>query len=216
MSKRFDPMQAMMRRRQADETEGRQPASDYDRLMEEFKELQSLFEEQKQMLANLQGESLADPVTGLANGRTLETELNRSLATARRHGRTHALVMVEILDFVNLARRLQKPGAKNVGHAMLNHTARLIRQNIRPTDIAARLEDGTFAIIFNELRAASNATERAHAIAAILEHTPCITETSSLHMSVSVGCRVFSGEDNLAAILNDAVADMAMPDGPTT
>ena len=37
----------------------------------------------------------------------------------------------------------------------------LIRQNIRPTDIAARLGGDEFCVILNELRSAENAEQRA-------------------------------------------------------
>jgi diguanylate cyclase (GGDEF)-like protein len=218
MSKRIDPMRAMMRSRRADDTAAQPTApgssENYERLVEEYKALQSMMEEQKRLIAELEGGSLADPMTGLANGRTLENELNRSLATARRYGRTHALVLLEIVDFTNLCKQLDKshpagPGQKTVAETVLNHTAQLIRQNIRPTDIAARIEDGTFAIIFNELRMSSNATDRAAELSNLLETKPCITASGTLHLFVRTGCRVFSGEDALTDILNGAMEDMS-------
>jgi diguanylate cyclase (GGDEF)-like protein len=196
---RFDPMQAMMRRRQAD-TDRPSPASDYDGLMTEFQQLQAMFEQQKRIISQLEGGTLACPVTGLANARALEQELERSLATARRYGRRHALIWLKIPDFRALTSQLGEGSAT----AMLQHIASLIRQNIRPTDIAAHPAHGEFAVILNELRAVENANTRATAIADIISQTPCVTEKSSLHALITYGFYVFGQDDEAADVLSKA------------
>jgi diguanylate cyclase (GGDEF)-like protein len=178
------------------------PSGDYARLLAEHEQLQAMFAQQQEMLASLQPTVAADPLTGLANGRTLAAELERSLATARRYGRTHALIVVEVPDFLSLANGLGAGGS--AAAPLLQHVARLIRQNIRPTDIAARLEaaDGArFAIILNEIRAVENATHRATEIAQTLAHTPCLVGGRMVPLSAITTTRPFGAEDDADSIL---------------
>ena len=197
MAKFKDPLQNMMRRREADFEAGQEPASDYDTLMSDYKELQRMVEEQAQMITALQRESGADPLTGLANHRTLAAELERSLATARRYGRRHGLILLSIVDFTNLSNQLGEVATD----AILRHMASLIRQNIRPTDIAAHPRFGEFAIILNELRAIENAEMRASELCNITSNTPCIIGGRSLHTMVVHGLTVFGQDDDATDVM---------------
>ena len=198
MAKFKDPLQNMMRRREADFESGREPASDYDELLSDYKELQRMFEEQAKLISALERESGADPLTGLANHRTLGAELERSLATARRYGRRHGFILLSIVDFTNLSNQLGE-GATD---AILRHMASLIRQNIRPTDIAAHPRFGEFAIILNELRAVENAEMRAAELCDIASNTPCIVGGRSLHTMVVHGLTVFGQDDDAADVMS--------------
>lgn len=205
MTKKSDPLQHLMRRRQADAEIGQEPASDYDTLLSDYKELQRLVEEQSRLISTLQRESGADPLTGLANHRTLATELERSLATARRYGRRHALILLNVADFANLAGQL----GEDTTTALLRHLSSLIRQNIRPTDIAAHPRFGEFAVILNELRAIENATMRAEELCSIASQTPCMSGGRSLHVMVSYGLCVFTQDDEASEVMSRARQSLA-------
>lgn len=201
--KRSNPLQDLMRRRRADSPTESAPSS-YDQLLEEYRQLQMMLAEQDELLSSMESEAVACPITGLANMRSLRLELERSLATAQRYGRRHALIMLDVSDFPSLAGQLGETTAE----ALLVHVARLIRQNIRPTDIAAHLGHGQYAIILNELRAVENATTRADEITNIATQTPCVSEKSSLHASITSGLYVFGQDDELEDILNRARESM--------
>lgn len=202
-AKKTDTISSMMRRRQAAEPV-ENPASDYDRLLSEYRMLQEMFEKQKKMIGALEVDAMSDPLTGLANRRTFERELERSLSTARRYNRTHAVLLVDVNDFKSINDRL----GHVAGDTVLCHIARLIRQNIRPTDIAARLGGDEFCIILNELRAIENAETRASSIAETISHTPCIGEKNTVHVSVSIGCAVFGADDEADDIMERADKSM--------
>ena len=197
MAKLKDSLQNMMRRREADAESGREPASDYDTLLSDYQELQRMFEDQAQLINALQRDSGADPLTSLANHRTLGAELERSLATARRYGRRHGLILLSIVDFTNLSNQLGEAATD----AILRHMASLIRQNIRPTDVAAHPRFGEFAIILNELRAIENATQRAEELCTIAANTPCVVGGRSLHCMVVHGLTVFGQDDDAPDVL---------------
>ncbi len=200
-----DPLQHLMRRRVADAEIGQEPASDYDTLLSDYKELQRMVQEQTALINTLQRESGADPLTGLANHRTLAAELERSLATARRYGRRHALILLNVADFATLSTQL----GEDATDALLRHLSSLIRQNIRPTDIAAHPRFGEFAIILNELRAVENATMRAEELCTIASQTPCMVGGRSLHAIVNYGLCVFTQDDEADSVMSRARQSLA-------
>lgn len=203
-SKRPDTISTLMRRRQAGAETDQQPASDYDRLLTEYRQLQKMFEEQQRLIGELEQDTASDPLTGLANRRSFEAELERSLATARRYGRRHGVIVLDVDDFTSINERL----GSQMGDAVLRHVASLIRQNIRPTDIAARTEGDEFCIILNELRAIENAEMRAAEIAAIVSGTPCVGEKNTVHLSISIGHTVFGADDEVTEIMHKAYQSM--------
>lgn len=202
-SKPVDPIAALMRRRRAAPNTA-YSSDDVDKLLNRFKELQEKVDSQKEMISTLEREALADPVTGLANRRTLEGELEKSLSTARRYGRRHALLWVEVADFENYAKL--SPGTDE---AILVSVSRIIRQNIRATDIASRPHGGVFGIILNELRVAENANARADEISRVIAATPCLTPRNTLHLEVEVGICVFGADDELSDVLVRAEHDLS-------
>lgn len=199
MSKtKSDPFQNLTQRRESAPEIDEEVPAEYDTLLVEFRELQQRVRDQARLIATLQRESGADPLTGLANHNTLMAEIERSLATARRYGRRHALILLTIADFSNLSAQL----GEQATDALLHHIASLIRQNIRPTDVAAHPRFGEFAIILNELRAVENATMRADEIADMAAQAPCMVGGRNIHCFITHACQLFGQDDTL----NDIVA----------
>ncbi len=199
-------MRSMMNARVADpsQTGAGRPAAELADLMSKFKLMEAQLAEQQALIATLERDASSDPLTGLANRRTLEKELERSLATARRYGRRHALMLIDLNDFKSINDQL----GHQMGDYVLQHIARLLRQNIRPTDIAARLGGDEFCVILNELRAIENAEMRAADIANVIARTPCIGEKRTVHLSASIGFHVFGADDDAAEVM--ARADESM------
>lgn len=202
MSKSPDFIRTLMRHRQAEPAEPYN-AAEVDKLISQFKQLEQQVESQKQVIGNLQKQALADPSTGLANRRTLEIEIEKSLSTSRRYGRRHALIWIELADYAALEALGEETTA-----CVLTHTARLLRQNIRATDIASRPHDvaPVFACILNELRLAENAAMRADEISKVLNGTPCVTPRATLHLTGQVGHVVFGADDEVADVIAKAQA----------
>lgn len=198
-----DPMTSMLNKRRAAEPRA-YVDPEFEALMAEFKQLQDQLSAKQQLIDTLEQNTSADALTGLANRRTLESELQRSLATARRYGRRHALLVIDINDFSSINTRL----GRQTGDAVLCHIARIIRQNIRPTDIAARTEADNFAVVLNELRAIENAETRGAEILAAINHTPCVGAQHTVHVTANLGVCVFGADDELADILKRAETSM--------
>lgn len=203
-------MRAMLQRRSTDATvastssgSAASLAEAYARLQAEHQALLQRAAQQQALIDSLQLATGVDTLTGLANRRSFTAELEKSLATARRHGRSHALVRVEVADYAPLTQQF----GQATSELLLGHVARILRQNIRPTDIAGRLGQGDFVVILNELRAATHGPERAQAIADVLEATPCVLPQHTLSLTVFTACHVFGADDDLPELL----AAMAQP-----
>ncbi len=196
--------QSVLRRAEADTGLAVELAGQYEELMVQFTQLQALYNEQSALLEKLQQQAPMDEVTGLANMVSLEAELERSIATARRHGRLHALLVFQIVDFDAMAAL-----GDAVVAGILTHMARLLRQNIRPTDIAARLRAGTFAVLLNEVRAEGHAHQRAKAITDVVDQTPCVVAERSFQLSATSGVQTFGAEADAGTLIAEAQNAMA-------
>ena len=174
-------------------------------MMQEMTRLRSQLAESEAKVAALMRNSRADALTGLASRATFDEELARSLATARRYGRTHALMMLD----VNGQKFFNTQFGRDVGDEVLQHVARILRQNTRSTDVNARFESDCFAVILNEWNIAESAESRAAEIAHTIEATPCVVQGRTLQVNVSFGCRVFGAEDRAADVLKDLSQTLA-------
>ncbi|MCP5405417.1 MAG: GGDEF domain-containing protein [Pseudomonadaceae bacterium] len=199
---RIDPIRNLMTRRRA-QPEAAYSAEEVDELLNYYKQLQEKVARQDEQIESLQKSSRADPVTGLANRVTLQEEVERSLATAKRYGRSHALLKLMVNDFEGY----NAMGAETAV-AVLTHISRVIRQGIRSTDIAARSHGAEFYVILNELRALDNAQMRAQEIAKAVASTPCITPGHTLYVGVTVGACLFSMDDTAESVFANANAAM--------
>ncbi|MFZ2620518.1 MAG: GGDEF domain-containing protein, partial [Alphaproteobacteria bacterium] len=169
-------------------------SADFGQILDDMIALKRQVMQQEKMIFHLQTDAMADPLTGLANRRAFDEEMQKSLSTAKRYNRTHGLLLIDADNFKSIN--------DNLGHAMgdkvLQHIASLLRQNVRKTDIIARLGGDEFAVILNELRSADNAEARAIALMDIIAKTPCIGEEKSIHIGVSIGHHVFGANETAA------------------
>lgn len=179
-------------------------AADFDDMLNEMISMKKRLAHQDEMIQGLEQEAMLDPVTNLANRRVFEQELERSLSAARRYGRQHGLLMIDVNDFKAINDRLGHVTGDNV----LRHVARLLEQNTRPTDVVARFGGDEFCVILNELNAIENGEMRARAISEMIESTPYIGERNTVAVSASVGCYVFGADDDLEDIMRHADTKM--------
>lgn len=90
--------------------------------------------------------SVTDALTGLANRRRFDQELNDELRRARRYDKPLALILFDLDHFRTVNDRYGHP----VGDRVLKTVAEILRQFSRDTDIAVRLGGDEFALILPE------------------------------------------------------------------
>jgi diguanylate cyclase (GGDEF)-like protein len=179
-------------------------AANFDDVLDEMIDLKQRLAQQNEVIHSLQADAMSDPLTNVANRRTFEKELERSLSAARRYGRMHGILLIDVDDFKQVNDQL----GHTMGDKVLCHIARLLRQNIRATDIVARLGGDEFCVILNELKSRDNAIMRAEAIMEVVRRTPCVGEDQTVQVSISVGHYVFGADDEPEMILQRADESM--------
>ena len=125
-----------------------------------------------------------DEVTGLFNQNFLDKHLERRISHAQKSRKPTSLLLVAIDAF--------QPIRQNYGESValqaLNYVADAMTQHIRTSDTAARLEDGTFAIILpeTELQEAAEVAER---ICQTIDATPLSIDDNggAIHFTLSIG-----------------------------
>ena len=132
----------------------------------------------------LERRSNHDGLTGVLNRAAFDDRLSSECKSADRHDRQLSLLMVDI-DFF---KRVNDDHGHQTGDKVLQHVARIIRDNTRPGDVVARYGGEEFGVILpetDESDAMAMAERLRKAVeAAIIE---CGT-TSGLRITLSLGC----------------------------
>ncbi len=90
-----------------------------------------------------------DPLTGLANRKTLEERLETALASARSLGATHALVYIDI-DFLH---RINDAFGHLAGDELLRRLVPVLKSCLREDDLIARIGGDEFAVLIENCNA---------------------------------------------------------------
>ena len=85
--------------------------------------------------------AFTDPVTGLASVRALTSQFERERSRSQRLGLPLSLVTVSVTTL---------DSAVLIGETVLNQLGRLIRQQVRETDLVARQSDDSFVVLLPE------------------------------------------------------------------
>ncbi|WP_238376434.1 bifunctional diguanylate cyclase/phosphodiesterase [Thiobacillus denitrificans] len=157
-------------------------------------------------LAEAQIKHLAyhDPLTGLSNRFSLQTQLDQTLALARREQRTLAVVFLDLDRFKSINDSL----GHALGDQLLVEVARRLRDNVRDSDIVARLGGDEFVVVLTEVGDAAGAARVADKLLGALVPRYRIGG-HALHTTASIGISLYphDGDDADALMKN---ADTAM------
>jgi diguanylate cyclase (GGDEF)-like protein len=140
----------------------------------------------------LRRDALSDPVTGVANRRSLLVRADYEIARHERAGRSFALVMLDLDGFKQLNDRF--------GHAsgddLLRHVAGALRRAMRAQDTVARFGGDEFCVLAPETD--QRGTER---LAAKVTHAVRDVSVGVETVAGSVGVAVFPADGTSAAEL---------------
>ncbi|HJV24989.1 MAG TPA: diguanylate cyclase [Aromatoleum sp.] len=158
----------------------------------------------KQYEAQLEHLAHHDTLTQLANRGRFETQLDETLARARRLGGCGAVMFVDLDHF----KAVNDTCGHAVGDQLLRAASERIRQCVRESDLVARLGGDEFAVLLDGLSSSSVATKIAGNLVASLA-APFNIAGKELHISSSIGicCYPEHGSDADELVRN---ADLAM------
>jgi diguanylate cyclase (GGDEF)-like protein len=128
--------------------------------------------------AKLAAQAATDPLTGLANRRTLHDRLAAEIARSVRHSRTLAVAVIDIDHF----KEVNDFGGHDAGDAMLAGVAHCLAQNARAEDVLGRVGGDEFAWVMPE-------TSREQALVAVERARRLIAATVAepFRITVSAG-----------------------------
>lgn len=91
-------------------------------------------------------DAMTDGLTGLANRKAFDRELEAQLNTARQHGRTMALIMTDIDHF----KKFNDTYGHQVGDQVIRLVAKTLKDGVKGRDLPARYGGEEFAIVLPE------------------------------------------------------------------
>jgi len=183
-------------------------------------ELQNdLLETSRQMqktIATLEKLALVDELTGAGNQSFLTKNLKAHLleASTRRGGVCLALVELRELDDI-----AEKHGDFIVDEILVSQHRRL-RRAVRPTDIVARMDDNTFAIIMHHTKVKDYKPSSIERILTTINNRAYKTAAGNLSLTGCIGVHYYRGDEAIISVdemikqagskLNKARFDYAM------
>jgi diguanylate cyclase (GGDEF)-like protein len=135
-----------------------------------------------------------DALTGLSNRRAFFSVLEQHLSLANRYSRPLSIILADIDHF----KGVNDSFGHQAGDAVLAHFARLMKNTLRTSDIAARIGGEEFALLLPE-----TASQGAYCLAerlrsAVVENV-CYHAGDPIHLTVSFGLACLSGESHSGA-----------------
>jgi diguanylate cyclase (GGDEF)-like protein len=161
----------------------------------------------KNYLDSCEEAAFTDHLTGLANRRRFERQLDREVARTRRYGRTFCLLLLDIDHF----KRVNDTYGHHVGDEVLRRLGNALQAGTRGIDTAARVGGEEFAVILTE-------TDFARALEVAERLRTAIKETEvpvAGPVTVSVGIAEFgAGADDARSLYG--LADGALYEAKRT
>jgi len=126
--------------------------------------------------------SRIDPLTGLANRRHFEEQLQRIIAETDRFGGSGSLVLVDIDHF----KKVNDTYGHQAGDHVLRHVAKVLSDGVRTVDVCARYGGEELAILLPQTRV-DGAAELAERIRKAIAERPVRVGSDSISVTASFG-----------------------------
>ena len=145
-----------------------------------------------------------DDVTGLASRYLFFDRLGLALARTERRNSWAAVLLLDLDGFAKVEERAGRATADDA----LREVSDRLMTVIRPGDSAARVGNGQFAVLCEEIEGEPDAVSIAERLAAALAF-PFDLEEAQVHLSASVGIALAGGRDaDAEALIRGAAAAM--------
>jgi diguanylate cyclase (GGDEF)-like protein len=138
-----------------------------------------------------------DPLTGIPNRRHFEAVLDAEWTRARRYGGGFTLALLDLDHFKRVNDRFGHPA----GDEVLHEVAAVMREQLRGSDVVARIGGEEFGIVLAETapQAALAVVERLRS--ALAEHRFHAVPTEARLLTVSIGLAASGSSEPLATLM---------------
>ena len=165
--------------------------------------------EQHKVAEIIQRQATYDSLTDLPNRRLFKDQLDKALATGKRHDHMGALLFLDLDNFKNINDSL----GHSIGDVLLQEVAKRLKSSLREEDTVARLGGDEFVALLPEIT--DDADEIINSVQKIADKVlqtlsmPYVIQLHTLHVTSSIGISVFpTGEEGPDDIMRQA--DTAM------
>ncbi len=144
-----------------------------------------------------------DPLTGLINRATVESQMQQMLASARRDGSQVAAMLIDMDNFKQCNDTL----GHHVGDRLLVEIANSLRQCVRASDVVARLGGDEFLVLVPDIENAMSVSAIASKLKRALSQ-PHDVDSRVLYTTPTIGIALFpcDGEDAETLLRNAETA----------
>ncbi|GAO39766.1 hypothetical protein SCH01S_39_00510 [Sphingomonas changbaiensis NBRC 104936] len=142
----------------------------------------------------------SDTLTPLPNRRFFFRAIERAVAQRARHGTPAALLFVDL----DRLKEINDAHGHSVGDEALIHTAWVLREKVRGSDVVARIGGDEFGVLL-EYAEPEAAYDKASALVAAVKAAPL---HGRLPITVSIGVTILQPDDTPDAALARADAEM--------
>lgn len=161
--------------------------------------------DRKEMEQNLEQLAVQDPLTGLLNRRELSRRLHGESSRSGRNAQPFSLLWIDIDNFKDVNDEL----GHLAGDDVLRRVGRLVQDNIRSIDLAARYGGDELGVLLTDM-AESEAVAMANRIKRMVEAARILDRTGTeIPVTLSIGVATWPAHGKSADELLDA-ADSAM------
>ena len=169
-----------------------------------LEESASEIEKLRKDLAKARKESLTDSLTGLANRKAFDSEINRILDESKKEKQSFSVLMLDIDHF----KSFNDSFGHQVGDQVLRLVAKCLTDGIKGKDIAARYGGEEFVIILPDTELASGVAV-ANNLRKIVANKDVVNRSTGQRLAritMSVGVAQFSGVENVEELISRADA----------
>ncbi len=168
-------------------------------LLREVEGLRAQLAHATAQLGDLEKVADTDTLSPIANRRAFVRELSRMMAYAERYDITTSLLFFDL----NGLKQINDTYGHAAGDAVLVHTAGILQENIRGSDLVGRLGGDEYAVILNNVSEAQ-ANTKAEQLVGAISTTPVPYQDTHLIVSTAVGVYTFGSGETPAIVIQRA------------
>lgn len=175
----------------------------FARLLEENERLRGQVDAMRERLDELERLADSDTLTPLPNRRAFLREVERVAAHVSRYGTPAAVMFVDVdgLKAINDAH------GHHAGDAALLHVAKVLRREVRATDVVARIGGDEFGLLLDHLDEDAAEAKTRNLIEALAAE-PLDLGSARVPVRLSLGLAMIAGGEDSNAIIARADARM--------
>jgi len=154
-------------------------------------------------IRSLEEMALTDELTGLANRRAFQKSLTKVLAASKRHGEGGVIAYIDMDGF----KTVNDSFGHQAGDMLLRHVSALLIDQVRETDLVARVGGDEFAMVLVRAEPEAGAA-RARDISDTLNASQVYFKGNPIPVQASVGIEVYEPNASVDELMARADARM--------